>query len=219
MKRVQVLGPFHSGTNLLLNMITNNCMDINRPEDPVDVSENMFAWKHTLRELHLNEVAIESPDNVFIIIYKNVYNWIFSIALQPIDIKLEEGLLGKCSMLTHECKNIIELYNKYYNMYKRLLETYPNNFVMIDYYKFIQGETTIDYIRPKLEKIGLKLKDEKLVLEKLNKPSKQNNSVQNSKEALDKYFLVQKTMKKVLVSYPHMMSSLDTELMDYFGSL
>lgn len=219
MKKVQILGLFHSGTNLLINMIQNNCGVIDDPQNVVDVSENMFCWKHTLRELLINETIKQNPDHLFIIIYKNVYNWMFSVAIDPIDLKFEKGIFGKCRLLNLEFDNIVDFHNRYNQMYKRLLTKFPQQVVLLDYYKLIQKENVLDYLKPKLATLGLYLKDEQSVLAKLDRPSK-TTGVRNSQEAINKYDLIQQTMKATLVSYPDILEHhLNTDLMTYFESL
>jgi len=219
MKKVQVLGPFNSGTNLLIKMLVNNCIEIEKPGDKVVVCENILMWKHTLRHQFIRKRALESKNHVFIIVYKNIYNWLFSVAISPYDIQIPKGLFGKLKMMNLEYNNIVDLHNHYCSMHKKLLEEFPDQIVAIDYFKLIQKEGLIDYLKPKLEKIGLKLKDEKNVVEKLDRPCKFENTVKNSNQALDKYHLVQEMMKSTIASHPDIAKCINFELMDYFENL
>jgi len=219
MKKVQVLGPFNSGTNLLIKMLVDNCIDLEKPDDKVFVCENMLMWKHTLRDYFIKRRAIENRDHVYIVIHKNIYNWLFSVAINPLDISIPKGLFGKAQMQNCDYDNLVHLHNRYYKMYKELLEEFPDQIVAIDYYKLIQKDGLINYLKPKLEKIRLKFLDEKRALSKLDNPSKNENSVQNSHQALNKYHLVQETMKTTLASFPSVADSIDTNLMDHFENL
>lgn len=219
MKKLQVLGPFHSGTNLLLKMLIDNCEDLDNPDDnKVDISENLLSWKHTLRIWYIDGLLQEKKENVLVLIYKNMYNWMMSMALDPIDVKLEKGLSGKCKMLNLEFENIIQMYNRYYRMYKFFLEKHPRQVVVLHYYKMIQKDTGPSYIRSKLESIGVQLVSEEMILEKLGCASRRE-SVANSSEAVDKYSLVQQTMQKSMASYPRLKSFIEQDLIDYFEEL
>ena len=111
--KVQVLGPFNSGTNILLLILMDNCVD--RWGRKIFSSENMLMWKHTLRTDFIAN-AISKPTNLFIILYKRVYNWIDSIHRNSYDIILHDGAFGKATMQGIPYDNLVVLYNRYYEM-------------------------------------------------------------------------------------------------------
>lgn len=218
MKKVQVLGPFNSGTNLLINILIGNCTTLQKPGEKVEVSENMISWKHTLRWYHVKATLENNPDTLVIIIYKNLYNWMMSMGICSHDILIPKGMAGKCSLLNLEFDNIVECHNVYHRMYKNLHEKFPKQVVVINYYKLIQKDNIINYLRSKLEKIGLDIISDDHVLNKIS-GSARGHSVSSSDEAFDKYSIVQEAMKKTIASNADLKKSLDIGLMDYFEKL
>lgn len=209
--RVQVMGPFNTGTNLLLQMMQDNCVD--EDENPVKSSENMLFWKHTLRTDFIGK-ALESPDNRFIIMYKRVYNWVYSVQRNSYDIQLHDGIYDKVTMQGRCYDNILQLYNRYYDMYKEMLLKHPDQVIFLDYGKMISSP---EYIVKRLSQIGLTLKDKSVILAVLSKPSKIHGkgNVMNAKEALDRYEQVF-ALVKIIVDNHSMSSCLRKDLMDWF---
>jgi len=121
MKQLQVMGPFNSGTNLLIRILMENCEDITSGS-LVNISENMCFWKHTLRRDFI-DAHIHDPDKIFIILFKHLYNWIPSIEKNPYDIIfLDHDIMGSIQMQNFRYDNIVQLYNRYYRLYRDLLE-------------------------------------------------------------------------------------------------
>lgn len=125
MKKLQVLGPFNSGTNLLLDMFQNNCIDVNDCK-VIDISSNILSWKHTLCIQFIRQKLKASPDHVIIVMYKNLYNWIYSVHRNPYDIRIDNGIYGKVALLNIECENIVNLYNRYLTTYQHILKEFQN---------------------------------------------------------------------------------------------
>lgn len=195
---VQVMGPFNTGTNLILRILEDHCVD--ETGSRLESSENMLFWKHTLRTDFI-EKALESHQNRFIIIYKRVYNWVYSIYQNPYDISLQDGMLGGATMQGTSYDNLIMLYNRYYNMYKGMIMDHPDRVVMLDYGKMIRDP---DYIVQRLQHINLFLTDQTIIEDVLSTPSKNHGvgCVQNAKEALEKYERVGSLMKGEIDNHP-----------------
>lgn len=214
--KVQVLGPFNSGTNILLNMLTDNCMD--KWDRPVLTSENMLMWKHTLRTDFIAN-AFANPNNLFIILYKRVYNWIDSIERNSYDIFLDEGAFGKATMQGITYDNLVLLYNRYYDMYKKMLEEHSQHVVFLDYYKMIQEETAEEYIQEKLKRIGLRLVDPSVIHCVLRTPSKNHGKgvVQNANEAVERYDNISKKIMYIMIcDHPSVKECVRPEIMKWF---
>lgn len=212
--KIQVMGPFNSGTNLVTDILMDNSIDMK--DEKVETCENMLMWKHTLRtDFIANKIKI--PTNLFIIMYKNVYNWLFSIQKNPYDITLNNGICGTAEMQGFKYDNVIQLHNRYYNMYRSMLKDYPKQVVYLDYYKIIQENPT-EYINSKLEKIGVRIKDVKKIEKVLSEPSKNHGKdcVKNASDARWKYDRVQSMMKTYVSSNPRMRSMIRNDIMEWF---
>ena len=147
--------------------------------------------------------------------YKNIYNWIYSIKKESYYIKF------KSLNQSVECNNkkyhsVIALYNHTYNLYIDLLKKYPN-IVFLDYYKVTNKHTCFDYINSKLIKYNLRLSSNDQILSYLNKPAKNHgNSVKNSDDALKSYIPNQKLVKKYLIDYTKIHKYVNHNIIDFF---
>lgn len=189
MKTIQVLGPFGSGTNLLCNILKNSCDNVYIKTG----DEITLIWKHVLNR-KLIDSALKTSDTIFIIMYKNVYNWVNSINNYSYDIEYTTY----DQIVTFQdikYKNIIELYNTYYEMYiQYLIEN--DNIIWIDYYKLIQDES-FEYLQHKLNSVGISLRSKKDFTEWLNTPSKEHGiCVKNNAEALTNYPIINKKIRE-----------------------
>lgn len=64
----------------------------------VKTSENLCFWKHTLRRDFIDG-QIHDPNNIFIILFKHLYNWIPSIEKNSYDIiLLDHDVMGSVQM-------------------------------------------------------------------------------------------------------------------------
>lgn len=134
MKRLQVMGPFNSDTNLLIGILMDNCENI-VSGSLVKTSENLCFWKHTLRRDFIDG-QIHDPNNIFIILFKHLYNWIPSS--KRIRTTLSCWIMMSWGLC--RCRIIVQLYNRYYRLYRDLLEEHPHNVVCIAYHDLIQKE-------------------------------------------------------------------------------
>lgn len=129
-KKIIIIGPFNSGTNLIENLLINNCYHENKNLISV-VKNNTIYWKHTLNMKLLETICDENT--LIIIMYKEIYNWIASAQISKywfnfnkINDKIQFNVDKNASVIEKKfhqnCSfdNIIEVYNSYYNAYKNL---------------------------------------------------------------------------------------------------
>ena len=105
MSHVYIFGPFNSGTNLIMKIIT--LMPINN----VIVNEEN-VWKHTIKSPEIQQI-IDNKNNIVIFMYKNVYNWLYSIKKCSYDIVFS-NMYSEVGLYSKKFANMIELYNFYY---------------------------------------------------------------------------------------------------------
>ena len=127
---------------------------------------------------------------MFICIYKPIYNWICSTKKAPYDIKWNKTLTGKCTFIhknVHsEYKNIIEIYNQYYNMYIELINAHKR-VIFMNYYDIIDKKNIVKYLTNKLFVYNLSIKSDHNIFSILDNPSKRHGkSVQSSDDAINK---------------------------------
>jgi hypothetical protein len=214
-KNVHVIGPYNTGTNLLFNIINNSeCIDLIQNKSISIEHQHRPFGKHTL-DIKIIENYLNNPDNLLIIMYKNVNNWLYSIKKARYDIKYTK-LYFPVELDNKKFPNMIELYNFYYINYMSLLEKYPNA-IFLDYKMVINKSTSYDYINNKLSKINLfiNLKD------KFNKilmtPAKNHGKpVENVIEAKESYSGIQDMVKKFLLTKPKFKRSIRPVLIEYY---
>ena len=80
MENIQVLGPYNSGTNLLVNMLAGN---LNKEIKLTDEGSTII-WKHAINKGKVRSVIDKNPKTLFIIVYKPVVNWIKSMIKENI---------------------------------------------------------------------------------------------------------------------------------------
>ena len=135
-KLIYVIGPFNSGTNLLDQVINNcNCIDlISNTKITYTYFKNypFCNYKHTLDFESITKF-LDDPNNIVIIMYKNIYNWIYSIKKTHYGIKFDDAnLYSSVNLWGKKYKNIIEIYNYYYTNYLLLLNKYGNPVKNVD---------------------------------------------------------------------------------------
>ena len=218
-KQIHIIGPFNTGTNLIRN-IMSNC-------DIVDLSDNdsiiihnddtQPIYKHTLIIKDINNYLLDK-NNIVIIMYKNVYNWIYSISKSPYDIKIK----NVCSVVELHSKkfaNIIQLYNFYYINYISILNNF-NNVIFLDYEKIIDTNTSFDYINSKLQKINLQIKSRDKMMIELSKPSKNHGSPVNSAtDAKNNYKNNNQMVKQFVEKIPVLNKSVMSSIINYFENI
>ena len=86
-RQVHIIGPYNTGTNLLFNIINQTkCIDVIENKSITIEHQHKPFGKHTLN-IKIIENYLDNPDNLLIIMYKNVYNWLYSIQKAPYDVK------------------------------------------------------------------------------------------------------------------------------------
>ena len=185
---VKVLGPFNSGTNLMTKIIKHIS----------DITDDQQPWKHTVDEKLLEEEIKNRKNTLFVCMYKPIYNWIESMKKTAYDIKWNNKVNRACVFNSAKISrkrrgsscymknngtynNIVEIYNRYYLMYKILIEN-NNNIVWIDYYSLLDNQKyVIDKLEPFLPIIR---RDYTQVL--LTPCKRHGHSVKNANDALVK---------------------------------
>ena len=213
-KQVQVIGPFNTGTNLLFNIINkSNCIDLIQNKY-ISIEQFKPIDKHTLNITTI-ENYLKNPNNLLIIMYKNVYNWLYSIKKEHYDIKYTKLYLP-VELYNKKFPNMIELYNYYYTNYMSILEKYPNA-IFLDYKKVIDISTSYNYINNKLSKIDLFIELKDKFNEILMIPAKNHGrSVKNTIVAKENYPDIQNMVKQFLINKPKLKLSIKPLLIDYY---
>ena len=218
MKQIYCLGPFNSGTNLINNILENNqCYD-NTTSTFVDVLRNSDKWfdkcclKHSFNLDSLNKYILDN--NCYIIVmYKNVFNWLYSIKKASYDLHFDK-IDKPFTFNGYKFNNLIDVYNNYYNFYIELEQNYEN-ILFLDYYKIINSDNSFNYINNKLHKFNFSLVSEEQFKKVLSKPSKTHgNSIKNSKCALDIYLTNQKMVQHHVKHYTNMYKYVNTNIID-----
>lgn len=215
------IGPFNTGTNLLQNIISNSdCINIennkliklrNKETEPWIKDVNV---KHCFSRNVLNQFIYTKNMGV-IILYKNVYNWIYSIKKEPYEFKFNK-IFDTVIIDKYIFKNIIETHNLYYTMYMNILEK-NSNVIFVDYYKLINNETCFDYINKKLLPLGIKISNREKMMEQLNKPAKQHGScIQTSLFALNQYISNQELVQNFIIKNTNLSNSINNKIIHYF---
>jgi len=218
-KQIHIIGPFNTGTNLIRN-IMSNC-------DTVDLSDNdsiiiynddtQPIYKHTLIIKDINNYLL-NKNNIVIIMYKNVYNWIYSISKSPYDIKIK-NVYSVIELHSKKFSNMIELYNFYYINYISILNNF-NNVIFMDYEKVIDTNTSFDYINSKLQKINLQITSKDKMMIELSKPSKNHGSPINSAtDAKNNYKNNNEMVKQFVEKIPVLNKSVRSSIINYFENI
>jgi hypothetical protein len=187
MTKIRIFGPFHTGTNLIHTIINGSgCVRL-------DTGKIITSNQNDKHDLYPN---FTEDDEFAILMYKNIYNWIYSINKEPYDIVFND-LTSTISFRGETFQNIIHLYNSYYLSYMDLLTR--KNVVFLDYVKVIDKDTGFDYINRKLEGLGLVLQNKEKFVEILGKPAKNHGfSRKNSDDAFAHYLPNQMVYKKFI---------------------
>ena len=221
-KKIIIIGPFCSGTNLIENILFDNCYDIALNKNIKIIKNNTIYWKHTLNMKLLDDII---DDNTLVIVmYKHIYNWISSVCTSKywlkfnyinekviFDLPIESTNTEKKFHTKCVFNNIIDLYNIYYRNYLQI----KKNVIFVNYKKIIMDDN-FDYLNNKLNAYNLHINDKNKFIKQLNKPSKNHGtSVKNVVEAKNKYDITQLKIKN-LIELHNVNNFIDHELLDYF---
>lgn len=214
-KQVHIIGPYNTGTNLLFNIINNcECLDLINNQTVSILHQHKPFDKHTL-DIKLIENYLNNPNNILIIMYKNVYNWLYSIKKSHYFIKYTKLYLP-VELNNQKFPNMIELYNYYYINYMSLLNRYPNA-IFLDYKKVINISSSYDYINDKLSKNNLSINSKNNCNKTLMTPAKTHgNPVKNTMEAQKGYLNKQIMVKNFIIQNKKFGNSIKSVLFDYF---
>jgi hypothetical protein len=209
MRAIQILGPFNSGTNLLVKLLMNNL------SEPVELNleGHTKIWKHSIDMNELKSV-IADKNNLIIIMYRDYYTWIKSTKYNKYDL-IFDTIDQKAILNNITYQNTIEVYNTYYNTYINLLAKNKDNVIWVDYYKLLE-DNGFDYLNKKLfKRFKISLVSKEHYQEALNKPSKHPSIklVNNSQEALDKR---ERTYNKMKTKCKKLNLCPDVNIKNYF---
>lgn len=190
--KIQILGPFNSGTNLISQILKQNIKQIR-----IHGEGHTLFWKHAINKSLIEKHIKLNKETLFICMYKPIHNWICSMRKSSYSVEWDKSLTGKCKFTVYdykdlrhprtlEYKNIIEIYNDYYNMYIELINSYKR-VIFMNYYDIIDKNNVINYIKNKLFAYNLYIKNDHNIFCILDKPSKDHGrSVKSSQEAVNK---------------------------------
>jgi hypothetical protein len=215
-KQLHIIGPFNTGTNLLHNIISNcGCVDINTNTNvAIELNQNKPFGKHTL---NINEITnyLANKDNLLIIMYKNVYNWLYSVKKSPYHIKFSKLYL-EVELQSKKYPNMIELYNFYYINYLSILNKFQN-VIFLDYERVINMNTSFEYVNSKLQPLQLRILSNEKFNEQLSKPAKSHGNPAKSAVDAKKNYNFNNNMVKAFVSkMPRLKKSINPTLIYYF---
>lgn len=222
MPKITVIGAWNSGTNLIHNILLNSgCSDI-QTGDKIDVYPiHVPLWKHNPK-MNLVKDIIQDKNNIVIIMYRNIYNWIYSMLKSSYEVKMKSidkvvNIDNKDHNINICFSNLINLYNHYYVNYKNFIEN-NTNVVFFDYNKIIDKGKAFDYINFKLSILGIKLNSYDKMIEQLNKPAKNHGkSVKNSLEANSKLEpRKQQTINMLHNQYPKLLEFINIDLIEFY---
>lgn len=220
MKSVYVIGPFNTGTNLVHKLFEKSMCISNITREQLIISQPKEQFYKGLSNKHLTNIKIinsyvQNSDTLIIIMYKNIFNWIYSLKKESYDIKFKK-IDDPINFCNKKYKNMVQLYNYYYSMYMFLIKQ-NKNVMYLDYEKIIDKTTCFDYVNSKLEKYNLSLLCKEEFIKALNKPSKNHgHPVNNSDEALDSYSKNQQLVKKFLLKNTNMSNDVNEIIIQYF---
>jgi hypothetical protein len=214
-RRIHVIGPFNSGTNLIHNVIKNSeCIDLTT-NNPVTIGgiHEPFG-KHIMTIKTINNY-LDNNNNLLIIMYKNVYNWIYSIKKECYDVKYSKLFLP-VELYGKNFPNMVELYNYYYINYMSILNKY-SNVVFLDYEKVIQKNESYDYINNALRKINIFISSKsKFDIQLMTKAKSHGNSVKTADEAAQKFNKNQKMVKTFINKHNNLKRSIKNQLITFY---
>jgi hypothetical protein len=147
--------------------------------------------------------------------YKNVYNWIYSIKKECYDVKYSKLFLP-VELYGKNFPNMVELYNYYYINYMSILNKY-SNVVFLDYEKVIQKNESYDYINNALRKINIFISSKsKFDIQLMTKAKSHGNSVKTADEAAQKFNKNQKMVKTFINKHNNLKRSIKNQLITFY---
>uniref|UniRef100_A0A6C0KYE2 Sulfotransferase domain-containing protein n=1 Tax=viral metagenome TaxID=1070528 RepID=A0A6C0KYE2_9ZZZZ len=177
---LNLLGPYNSGTNIINNLLIKSF------NDEIKYEGTIHIWKHSINLKDIEKSIKNNKDTLFVVVYRPLYSWFKSMEKEKYDIIWDKKIDSEITFSKIKFKNIIELYEEYYRMYKYLIETYEN-VICLEYYKICDINISYNYITQKVKPFNIDLLDTDSYNKILNTRSKKHGyPVNNSQEALDK---------------------------------
>ena len=218
-KKVVIFGAWNTGTNLISNILNNNIFIDLKTNQELTVCNNNKVWKHHPKYALIEEL-VKDPNNLIIIMYRNVFSWLNSMNKSSYEAKFESmnsivKIQNKHENVDVSFRNIVHVYNHYYNNYMKLSIQYPN-VVFFDYRKIINQETSFEYMNFKFSKVNLTMKTKYKVIQQLIQPAKKHGKpVNDAREAIQKYGITIFKMKNE-IKQNNMEHFIDKNIIDYF---
>uniref|UniRef100_A0A6C0B1I5 Sulfotransferase domain-containing protein n=1 Tax=viral metagenome TaxID=1070528 RepID=A0A6C0B1I5_9ZZZZ len=173
---LNLLGPFNSGTNLVVKLLENQIT--------CKFNGSTHYWKHGVNFVDVEEKIQEKKNTLFIVCYRPLYSWIKSVEKEQYNLIWDKQINSPVSLNGFKFNNIIEMHESYYNIYKHFIDKYPN-VIKVEYYKICDNTISYDYMARKLKPFNILLPNKVFYDNILNMPSKNYGvSVNNSQEAL-----------------------------------
>lgn len=219
---ITVIGAWNTGTHLLHNiLVSSNCI-CSTTESNVEIYPvNKPIWKHN-PNMNVVKNTIEDKNNIVIIMYRNIYNWIHSMLKSSYEVEFTslDGV-AKIKNKKHNInicfRNIIHLYNYYYTKYKYFIEN-NCNVIFFDYNKIIDKNIAFDYINKKLSHLDIKITSHDNMIKELDRPSKPHgNPVKNASHAKS----TSEERKKNIISrlhnnHPKLLQFISKDIIDFY---
>jgi hypothetical protein len=217
------IGPFNSGTNLLEKILTNSdTINIYNNDSIKIINKERDEWIPNVNFKHcflrnILDKYIHSKNTGIIILYKNVYNWLYSMKKEHYDIKMIKNKLFDTLLFgQYKFDDIIQVYNLYYTMYMDIIEK-NSNVIFVDYYKLINNDSSFEYLNQKLSPLGIKVNNREKMVRQLNEPAKNHGKcIQNSNLALQNYLLNQHLVKQFVIQNTKLNHTINTKVIEYF---
>lgn len=220
-KNIIILGAWNTGTNLVSNIFDNNSLIDLKTNEVLNIcnNDNNKIWKHNPK-FALIEPLAKDPNNIIVIMYRNIYSWLNSMKKASYELNFENlssiaTIKNKKHDIDMSFRNIIHVYNHYYHNYMKLAIQCPN-VVFFDYRKIINQDTCFEYMNFKLSKLNLTMTTKYKVIQQLIQPAKNHGKpVNDSYEAVEKYGKAIGLMK-MEVKKCNLNGVIDENIVDYF---
>ena len=202
--RIHIIGPYNSGTNLLVKMLKDNV----RGQDgqTVEIEENYHdngKWgKHCISKDTWTREIVSNKQDVFICLYKPLYNWIASMQTYSYNIRSLDGKRlaydANGNWIDRPCKgvgdvvkgditrldpagkiipikfdNLIDVHNQYYRMYRDIIQQHYN-VIPMNYYDFIIKNVAYEHLNNALCAFRMAVVSKSQLVKVLDSPAKKH---------------------------------------------
>lgn len=215
---VRVIGPFNSGNNLCKQILLRNTSG----QEWISTN-SLELWKHCCNKDKLEDIIKNNKDNLFVIMYKSLPFWIYSIKKMPYSIIWDKNNINsQCEMniVQHSknnrsiFENIAELHKEYYKIYMYLINKY-DNVIFLNYHKLINRNNIYKYLSNKFDKYNITFNEN--IKYVLDRPSKvEGNPVRNSNEAILRTNKIIERINNNSVEKNFILKNLDDKIIKFF---